>query len=134
MLPHVAVSVPTAFVKALIKTRKLSQRPREFDLGVSHFERLRGAKSLVATPEHLSEGCSIKRAGPVLAVEVEDVKHAARLVREGHQLNAAGVEDTEDLLTELVDLGALFTANSGLLSRRQGHRGNARRLKDNDFD
>ena len=73
VLPHVAVSVPRAYVKALIENRELSQRPREFDLGVRQLERLLRARPLVAAPEDLSEGCSIERAGPVLAAEVEDV-------------------------------------------------------------
>ena len=117
-------------MKALIEPTELSQRPREFDLCVRQLERLRGARPLVAAPENLGESGSIERAGPFLAVEVEDVQHAARLVHEGHQLNAAEVEDPEDLLAELLDLGALFAADSGLLSRRQWHRGSARRSND----
>ena len=67
---------------------------------------------MVAALENLGEGCSVERAGPFMALEVDDVQHAARLVHQGHQLNAAGVEDPEDLLVELLDSGALFAADS----------------------
>ena len=60
-------------MKSLIEPRELSQQPREFDLGVRQLECLRRARPLVAAIEDLSKGCFIERAGPVLAVEVENV-------------------------------------------------------------
>ena len=50
-------------MKALIEPRELSQRPRQFDLGVRQLDRLRRARQLVAAFEDLGEVCSIKRAG-----------------------------------------------------------------------
>ena len=99
-------------------------------MGVRQLERLRGPGPLVATPKDLSEGCFIERACQLLAVEVENLQHSALLVQEGYSLDSAGVEDTEDLLAELLDSGALYTANSGVLPRRQEHRGSATKLND----
>ena len=130
VLPHVAVFLPRAFVKALIEPRELSQRPKAFNMCLCQLERLRGTRPLVAALENLSEGCSIERAGPVLALVIEDVQHAARLVQEGHQLDAAGVKDPEGLQTEVFSLTTLFTANSSFLLKRQQHRECMKGLND----
>ena len=126
VLPRVTVTVPRALVKALIESREFSQRPREFDVGVCQLERLRGARPRTAALENLSEGGSIERAGPVLAVEVEGVQHATLFVNEGHQLDAAGVEDPDDLFAELLGSGTLLPADSSILSKPQWHRGSAK--------
>ena len=88
------------------------------------------ARPLITALENLRERGTIERAGPVLELGNEDLQHAARLVHECHQLDAAGVEDPEELLAEMLSSGTLFTADSSHLSERQGHRGYTRRLND----
>ena len=83
---------------------------------------MRRARQLVAEIKNLRKRGAIDRADPVLALEIEKIQHAARLVHERHQLDAVGVDDPVNLLTELLSSGALFTADSSLLSERQWHR------------
>ena len=117
-------------MKSLVKPRELSQRPREFDLGVCQLKHLRGARPLVAAPKDLSESCSIERACLVFAVEVEDVLHFALLIHEGHQLISVKIEDPKNLLAELLNSSTLLAADSSILSKRQCHKGCTRRMND----
>ena len=80
-------------------------------------------RQLLTALGNLRERGAVERAGPILSLEIEKVEHAARLVHEGHQLDAAGVKDPEGLLAEVLSSSTLFTANSSFLSERQGHRG-----------
>ena len=130
MLPRVTVTIPRAFVKALIEPRELDHRAREFDFWIRQLARLRRARPLVAVLKNLCKRGAIERAYPVLALEIEEVEHAARLVHEVHQLDAVGVEDPVNLLAELLSPGALLAADSSLLSERQGHRRWTERLND----
>ena len=67
--------------------------------------------------KNLRKRGAIERADTVLALKIEEVEHAARLVHKFHQLDAVGVEHPVDLLTELLSSGALFAADSSLLSK-----------------
>ena len=123
MLPRVIVTIPRAFVKALIKPRDLNYRPREFDFSVRQLTRLMRARPLVIVLGNLHKHGAVERAGPVLALEIEMVEHAALLVHENHQLDPARIKDPEGLQTEVLSSSTLFTKNSSFLSERQRHRG-----------
>ena len=126
MLPHVAVPVPRAFVKALVISREFGQRAREFDLWLGQLAGLGRSRPWVAALEDLRQAGSVERAGPIFAAGVEEVKHSARFVQECHSVDAA-VKDPEDLLVETLSSGTLLAANSGFLIARQRHR------RDTDF-
>ena len=123
VLPRVTVAVLRAFVKALIAPRKLNQRSREFDFWVGQLVRLRRSRPLITALNNLRLRGVIERADPVLTLQIEKVEHASWLVHESYHLDAVGVEDPVDLLAKLLISGALFTANSSLMSKRQVHRG-----------
>ena len=126
MLPHVAVPVSKAFVKALVVSREFGQRAREFDIWVGQLAGLWRSRPWVAALEDLRKAGSVASAGPIFAAGVEEVKHSARFVQERHSVDAA-VKKPEDLLAETLSSGALLAANSGFLIAWQRHR------KDTEF-
>ena len=90
---------------------------------------MRRARPLVAALKNLRRRGAIERANPVLALEIE-VEHAARLVYEGHQLDAVGTKNPVDLLADLLSSDALLATDSSLLSERQRYRICTERLND----
>ena len=79
-------------------------------------------RQLVTAIGNLCKRGSVESAGSALALEIEKVEHAARVVHESHQLDAAGVMDPEDVLAELLGSGTLVATNSSHLSKRQWHK------------
>ena len=71
MLPHVAVPVPRAFVKALVVSREFGQRAKEFDLWVGQLAGLGRSRPWVAALEDLRQAGSVESAGPIFAAGVE---------------------------------------------------------------
>ena len=130
VLPRVTGAIPRAFEKALIEPKELNHRSRESNFSIRQLARLKRERPLVAALKNLRKRGVIKRADSVLALEIEKVKHVDRLVYEGHQLDAVGMEDLVDLLAELFSSGALLAADSSLLSERQGQRRCTERLND----
>ena len=125
-MPHVAVPVSRAFMKALVVSREFGQRAREFDLWVGQLAGLGWSWPSVAALEDLCQAGSFESTGPMFAAGVEEVNHSARFVQECHSVDAA-VKDPEDLLAETLRSGGLLSANSGFLIARQRHR------RDTDF-
>ena len=103
-------------MSTLVEFVKLVKRRGKLDLCVGQVARLRMTRPLVDALQHLGKRGTVKNARKVLAVEVNNVQHTARLVYESHMFDAAGVDDPVDLLDELLDSGALLASNSCLLS------------------
>ena len=95
---------------------------------------MRRPRPLVAALEYLRERGTIERTDPILALKIQKVEHAARLVHEGHQLDAFGVENPIDFLSELLSSSTLLPADSSLLFKRQKHRMCNKNERQNDFD
>ena len=108
-------------MKALVVSRELGQRAREFDPWVGQLAGLGRSRPWVAALEDLRQAGTVESSGPVFAAGVEEVKHSARFVQECHSVDAA-VKNPEDLLAETLSSGALLAANSGFLIERQRHR------------
>ena len=114
LLPHVAIPVSGAFMKALVESREFGQRANKFDLWVGQLAGLGRSRPRIAALEDLRQLASIESACPVLAAGVEEVEHSSRLVQESHSVDAA-VNYPADLLAETLGSGALLAANSSFL-------------------
>ena len=79
-------------MKAVVKLKKLFERPRELDLGVDQLARMRGTKPLLSAL--LDVGSPVEGRRPVLTLHLEVVEHTARLIQQNYPLDSAGVEDS----------------------------------------
>ena len=70
---------------------------------------------MITALQNLRERGAVERAGPVWSLEIEKVEHAARIVHEGHQLDAVGVNNPNGLRAEVLSSGMLLAANSNIL-------------------
>ena len=72
-MPHVAVPVSRAFMKALVVSREFGQRAREFDRWVGQLAGLGWSRPWVAMLEDLRQAGSVESTGPIFAAGVEEV-------------------------------------------------------------
>lgn len=98
----------------MLESDEFVKLSKEYDICVGQFERLQETKRLFHTLKHLVQRCDVESANPVLAVQVEDVEHDARLVHEHYVLDADRVDNPVDLLAELFDVNALLASDSSL--------------------